>query len=133
MKALDGWYRLGVFLTTVWAAGVALAATYEYAKVSQGDSPIFRFVVLRDANTNTQFGGLSASEIKELGELALKKSRSSEAEPGDAEQAKLYLSARPQPFVRYGRLVFRILAPVVGFWLLFFGIRWVARGFPAHT
>ena len=128
MKTLCGWERLAVALSALWVSGIFLFTAYEYQAVISGDSPI-KFVVLRDAKTQEEFGGLSVSEVKELGELALKKSLSPEGEPGDAEEAKLHLAASPEPVLRYSKMSVWIVVPVVCFWAFFIGVRWVAAGF----
>lgn len=128
MKTLDGWQRLGLMLTVLWLSGIAMFTAYEWRAVSSGDSPTV-FVVLRDAKTQKEFGQLSISEIRRLGELTLQKSRSAEAEPGNAGEAKMVLAANPEPALRYFRIAMWIFLPVVCFWVCFVGVRWVAAGF----
>ena len=132
IKALDGWQRLGVVLMLLWLTGVIFFTTYEYQAVSRGDSPT-RFVVLRDAQTHRKFGRLSLSEVKELGELTLRKSLSPQAEPGDAEEARFLLAATPQPVLHYETIATWVMLPVACFWALFASVRWVAAGFRKPT
>lgn len=80
MKILSGWQRLGIALTVLLVSGIFLFTAYEYQEVSSGDGPR-KFVILRDTKIQREFGGLSIGEVKELGELTLKKSLSSAAEP----------------------------------------------------
>jgi hypothetical protein len=128
MSKLDGWQRLAVVLTLTWAAGLLTYIAYEWHAVSDGESPTM-FVVLRDAKTQKEFGRLSTSEINELGRLTHERSLSSQAEPGDAEEAKFLLAASPDPTMRYARVIGWIFLPIVCFWAFFLGIRWVVAGF----
>ena len=128
MTRLDGWQRLGVVLSVLWAVAVMLLAAYEYHVVSDGHGPV-KFVVLRDVNSQREFGELSASEVREMGRDVLKKSRSGRAEAGDAENAKLLLAAEPKAVFRYFQLSLWIIVPIGCFWLFFVAVRWIAAGF----
>ena len=123
---------MGIVFTIVWVAGVTLFAAYEFQAVSDGDNPK-TFVVLRDVNSQKEFGGLSAKEIKEFGRLTLKKSQSSQAEPTDADEAKFLLAANPKPALRYSQLALWIALPVLCAWAVFIGIRWATREPPNET
>jgi hypothetical protein len=128
MGTLDGWQRLGLTITAIWLGSIVLFTASEWRAVSGGDGPTV-FVVLRDAKTQKEFGQLSINEIRELGELTLEKSRAAQAEPGDAEEAKMLLAANPEPALRYFQIATWIFLPLICFWLCFVGVRWVAAGF----
>jgi hypothetical protein len=126
---MNGWFRLAVFLSGLWVCGVLLFAAYEYHSISRGGSPRADFVHLRDSKTGADLGRLSMSEVKEFGELAQKKSRSPAGDQDDAAIAKRLLAAEPEPFFHYLAIFCWSFIPLVCFWVVFIGVRWVAAGF----
>lgn len=72
------------------------------------------------------------SEVKELGKLSQKRSHSPFVDPDDAANAKLLqllLNAAPVPFFDHMTIFCWSLIPLVCFWAVFAGVRWVAAGF----
>ena len=126
---MNGWLRLAIFLSAFWVGSILLLTAHEYRSVSRGGGPRADFVHLRDSKTGEDLGSLSLSEVKELGELAQEKSRTPKGDPTDAANAKLLLAAEPVPFINYRIVLYWVFLPVVIFWVLFIGIRWVAAGF----
>jgi hypothetical protein len=129
MKNLIGWQRLLTVISAAWIAGVMLTSGHDYQSVVNGGD-ITEFVSLQDANTGKPFGRLSRDEIKRLGEILLKRSTSSEAEPTDAEEAKFLLASKnPQPLLRYRVIALWAVLPVLFLWIFYASILWVASGF----
>jgi hypothetical protein len=128
MKTFTGWQRLLIVISVVWVSGVVLLASYEYQVVTDGnDAKIF--VSLKDTKTGRRFGDLSRYDIKRLGELHLKRSKSSNAEPTDAEEGKFFLEAEPTPLMRYRAIACWAILPVIFLWVLYATTSWIAAGF----
>ena len=128
MNKLTGWQRLLMVISVVWVAGVLFRAGYDYQAVADGGDATL-LVCLQDAKTGRSFCRLSRDEIRELGELTLQRSRSSEAQPTDAKEAKLILEAEPRPLLRYRVIALLAVLPATILWVLYACLLWVTAGF----
>ena len=125
---LSGWSRILVVLSCTWIAGIAALVEVDRRRVLDDERP-WGLMTLRDKKTDTTFGSLRSSEIRRLGELTLKKSKSADAEPGDAEEAKRLMEVKPEPAAAGALIAAWALIPVVGLWVLYGCLLWVRAGF----
>ena len=128
MMRLSGWARIFIVASGLWLVAVGAASELDRQRLLDNQAP-WGLVTLRDPNTGETFGYLSKPELRELGELVLKKSKSSDAEPGDAEEAKRLLEAQPTPSFLPLRILTWSLVPVVALWILYGCFLWVRAGF----
>ena len=125
---LSGWARILILVSGLWLVAVGAASELDRQRLLDGQAP-WGLATLRDPNTGQTFGYLSKPELRELGELVLKKSKSSDAEPGDAEEAKRLLEARATPSFVPLRILLWWLVPVVVLWILYGCLLWIRAGF----
>ena len=125
---LSGWTRLLIVLSGIWIVCVAALVEVDRGRALDDERP-WGLVALRDNKTGETFGRLRRSEIRRLGELTLKKSKSADAEPGDADEAKRLIEAEPEPALAVARIAIWIVVPVVTLWVLYGCLLWVRAGF----
>ena len=129
---LSGWARILIVLSGIWIASVAALAEVDRRRVINDERP-WGLVTLRDTKTSETFGSLRKSEIHRLGELTLKKSKSADAEPGDADEAKRLMEADPEPALAAAQIATWMLAPVGIMWVLYGCLLWVRAGFARNA
>ena len=121
---LSGWARILILVSGLLLVAVGAASELDRQRLLDGQAP-WGLATLRDPNTGQTFGYLSEPELREL----RKKRKSSDAEPGDAEEAKRLLEARPVPSFVPLRILLWGLVPVVVLWILYGCLLWVRAGF----
>jgi hypothetical protein len=129
---LKGWGRILIVLSGAWIAAVAALAELDRRRVLDDERP-WGLVVLRDNKTGETFGSLRRSEIRRLGELTLKKSKSSDAQPEDAGEAKRLMEAAPEPEYAGAQIATLLLVPVTILWVLYGCFLWVRAGFARNA
>ena len=125
---LSGWTRILIVLSGIWIASVVALVEVDRRRVLDDERP-WGLVTLRDNKTSETYGGLRKSEIRRLGELTLKKSKSADAEPADTDEAKRLIEADPEPALAGARIAAWMLVPVAILWVLYGCLLWVRAGF----
>ena len=122
----SGFTRIVVVISTAWLVIVAFYTHRDFEALERGESSPRGLAVLRDSNTGKTFGGLSKSEVQELGRL---KAELALLEKRESKEAKELLGASLTPTVAWRNATKWGLIPNGLLWTLYLSICWIVNGF----